>query len=110
MCVCVCVCVCVCGIVFVCLWNHICARTHPQPPTRTRTRTRTRTHTHPYPQVVPVRIKCTKKLVSADNHSNLFNFKYAHLCVIAPLCKDDLLALPNSLAKRYVVQAWGVWL
>uniref|UniRef100_A0A7S2AZN0 60S ribosomal export protein NMD3 n=1 Tax=Octactis speculum TaxID=3111310 RepID=A0A7S2AZN0_9STRA len=48
--------------------------------------------------VVPIRMKNTKKLISSDNHSNLFNYKFTHLGVIAPLCKDDLVVLPKALA------------
>lgn len=50
--------------------------------------------------VVPVKIKHTKKLISADNHSNIFNHKFTHLALIAPLCKDDLVLLPPKLSKR----------
>ena len=34
-----------------------------------------------------MKIKMTKKLVSADNHSNVFNHKYTYLMEMVPLCK-----------------------
>jgi len=50
--------------------------------------------------VCPVRVKKSKKLVSADNHSNIFHFKYTTNVEIIPLCKDDLVLLPKVLAKN----------
>ena len=50
--------------------------------------------------VVPCKVKMTKKLVSADNHSNVFNHKYTYLVELVPLCKDDLVVLPSSLARN----------
>ncbi|CAM9129723.1 unnamed protein product [Choristocarpus tenellus] len=48
--------------------------------------------------VVPCRTKHSKKLVSADNHSNVFNFHYTNLVTLVPVCKDDLVLLPRRLA------------
>ncbi|KAH8071626.1 amine dehydrogenase [Aureococcus anophagefferens] len=42
---------------------------------------------------VPTKVKDTKKLVSADTHSNLFNHQYTSLVELAPACKDDLVLL-----------------
>ena len=50
--------------------------------------------------VVPVRVKNTKKLISSDNHSNLFNYKFTHLMNIVPFCKDDVVVLPRQLARQ----------
>jgi hypothetical protein len=50
--------------------------------------------------VVPVKSKVTKKLVSADNHSNTFNIKFTYFMDMCTLCKDDLAVLPASLAKQ----------
>ena len=50
--------------------------------------------------VVPVRVKNTKKLISSDNHSNLFNYKFSHLMNIVPFCKDDVVVLPRQLARQ----------
>ena len=44
--------------------------------------------------------KVTKKLVSADNHSNTFNIKFTYFMDMCTLCKDDLAVLPASLAKQ----------
>lgn len=43
-------------------------------------------------------VKHSKKLVSADNHSNIFNFHYTYLVTLVPVCKDDLVLLPKRLA------------
>ena len=52
--------------------------------------------------VVPVTTKMTKKLVSADNHSNVMNHKWTYLMTIVPACKDDLVVLPRGLARNQV--------
>lgn len=44
-------------------------------------------------------MKHSKKLVSADNHSNIFNFHYTYLVTLVPVCKDDLVLLPKRLAE-----------
>eukprot|EP00611_Tribonema_gayanum_P012236 TRINITY_DN2286_c0_g1_i3.p1 TRINITY_DN2286_c0_g1~~TRINITY_DN2286_c0_g1_i3.p1 ORF type:complete len:539 (-),score=244.82 TRINITY_DN2286_c0_g1_i3:140-1756(-) len=49
--------------------------------------------------VIPCRIKNSKKLISADNHSNTYNFHYTYLVTVAPVCKDDLVLLPARLAE-----------
>eukprot|EP00977_Amphora_coffeiformis_P004627 scaffold1000_cov166-Amphora_coffeaeformis.AAC.17 len=41
--------------------------------------------------VVPVKLKTSKKLVSTDDKSNIANYKHTNLVEICPLCKDDLL-------------------
>lgn len=50
--------------------------------------------------VVPVKSKVTKKMVSEDNHSNVFNIKFTYFMDMCTLCKDDLAVLPASLAKQ----------
>lgn len=45
-------------------------------------------------------MKHSKKLVSADNHSNIFNFHYTYLVTLVPVCKDDLVLLPKRLAEQ----------
>lgn len=47
-----------------------------------------------------VQVKHSKKLVSADNHSNIFNFHYTYLVTLVPVCKDDLVLLPRRLAEQ----------
>ena len=49
---------------------------------------------------VPTKVKDTKKLVSADTHSNLFNHQYTSLVELAPACKDDLVLLDARTAQR----------
>lgn len=50
--------------------------------------------------VVPCRIKNSKKLVSADLNSNLFRHQFTSLVEIAPACKDDLLLMDPKEARR----------
>ena len=50
--------------------------------------------------VVPCKVKTSKKLVSTDDKSNIANFKHTNLVEICPLCKDDLLYLPVKLARQ----------
>jgi len=50
--------------------------------------------------VVPTKMKTSKKLIGTDDKSNVSNFKYTNLVEICPLCKDDLLYLPAKLARN----------
>ncbi|EIW73303.1 hypothetical protein TREMEDRAFT_59468 [Tremella mesenterica DSM 1558] len=52
--------------------------------------------------VVPVRSKGSEQLISSDTHSNTSNYKFTYSVEIVPVCKDDLVCLPRTLAK-----AWG---
>ena len=47
---------------------------------------------------VPIRSKQAKKLISQDDNSNVFNYKYTLYAEVAPICKDDLVMLPPQLA------------
>eukprot|EP00947_MAST-08B_sp_MAST-8B-sp1_P001961 g1961.t1 len=49
--------------------------------------------------VVPCRTKTSKQLVSADLKSNLFNYKFTFSTEIVPICKDDLVCLPDKVAR-----------
>eukprot|EP00804_Cyclotella_cryptica_P012045 CCRYP_004503-RA/>CCRYP_004503-RA protein AED:0.09 eAED:0.09 QI:117/0.6/0.5/1/0.6/0.5/6/409/599 len=49
--------------------------------------------------VVPMKVKSSKKLISTDDKSNVSNYKYTNLVEICTLCKDDLLFLPKKLAR-----------
>mmetsp|Transcript_25787 Transcript_25787/g.29482 ORF Transcript_25787/g.29482 Transcript_25787/m.29482 type:complete len:601 (-) Transcript_25787:132-1934(-) len=49
--------------------------------------------------VVPLKVKCSKKLIGTDDKSNISNFKFTNMVDICPLCKDDLLYLPAKLAR-----------
>ena len=49
---------------------------------------------------VPCRVKETKKLVSADPKSNLFNHQYTSLVTLAEACKEDLVVVDARTAAR----------
>ena len=49
---------------------------------------------------VPCRVKETKKLVSADPKSNLFNHQYTSLVTLAEACKEDLVVVDSRTASR----------
>ena len=49
--------------------------------------------------VVPMKVKSSKKLIGTDDKSNVSNYKYTNLVEICTLCKDDLLFLPKKLAR-----------
>lgn len=50
--------------------------------------------------VVPMKVKSSKKLIGTDDKSNVSNYKYTNLVEICTLCKDDLLFLPKKLARH----------
>lgn len=50
--------------------------------------------------VVPIKVKASKKLIGTDDKSNVANYKYTNLVEICPLCKDDLLYLPSKMARN----------
>ncbi|WOO86070.1 60S ribosomal export protein NMD3 [Vanrija pseudolonga] len=52
--------------------------------------------------VVPVRVKGSEQLISQDTHSGTANYKFTYSVEIVPVCKDDLVAIPKSLAR-----SWG---
>lgn len=47
-------------------------------------------------RVAPMRIKTTKKLVSADVKSNTANLKHTVTCDLVPLCRGDLVMIHKS--------------
>lgn len=49
--------------------------------------------------VVPVRTQASSSVVSMDVHTSTTNNKFTYSVEIAPICKDDLVVLPKSLAK-----------
>ncbi|KAB5594661.1 60S ribosomal export protein [Ceratobasidium theobromae] len=49
--------------------------------------------------VVPIRSKASEQLLSTDTHSNTANYKFTYSCEIIPICKDDLVCLPQKLAR-----------
>ena len=48
---------------------------------------------------VPIKVKKSKKLIGTDVKSNISNYKFTSYVEIIPLCREDLLYLPKSLAK-----------
>lgn len=50
--------------------------------------------------VVPIRSNQSKRLISADEHSNTYNYKYTFYAEIAPVCKDDLVVIDAKLAAQ----------
>ena len=46
--------------------------------------------------VAPARVSHSKKLISHDDKSNVFGYKYSWLVEIAPICRDDLVLLPRG--------------
>lgn len=52
--------------------------------------------------VVPVRCKGSEQLISQDTHNGTANYKFTYSVEIVPICKDDLVAIPRSLAR-----SWG---
>jgi nonsense-mediated mRNA decay protein 3 len=50
--------------------------------------------------VVPMKVKSSKKLIGTDDKSNVSNYKYTNLVEICTLCKDDLLFLPKKVARH----------
>ena len=50
--------------------------------------------------MLPCKVKQSKTLVSHDQKSNLFNYKYTFMIEIAPVCKDDLIFLEKEVSKE----------
>lgn len=48
--------------------------------------------------VVPIRSRHDKQLVSHDSKSNNYNFKYTFSVEISPICREDLICLPPKVA------------
>ncbi|AEO55576.1 hypothetical protein MYCTH_2299553 [Thermothelomyces thermophilus ATCC 42464] len=49
--------------------------------------------------VVPVHIKESRHLISADTHTGNKSYKFNFSAELVPVCRDDLVALPLKLAK-----------
>ena len=62
--------------------------------------------------MVPIRSKLSKRLISQDDNSNVFNYKYTQYAEVAPVCKDDLVTLDSKLAGILGVGGGGagVWI
>ncbi|KAJ1331804.1 60S ribosomal export protein NMD3 [Microdochium nivale] len=49
--------------------------------------------------VVPANVKKAQELISMDTHTAKKSYKFTYSVEIVPVCKDDLVALPISIAK-----------
>ena len=49
--------------------------------------------------VVPIRSRLSKRLISQDDSSNTYNYKYTMYAEVAPVCKDDLVLLEPKLLQ-----------
>ncbi|WFD30826.1 ribosome-binding protein [Malassezia sp. CBS 17886] len=49
--------------------------------------------------VVPVRVTKSEQLISTDVHTSTSNYKFTYSVEIVPICKDDLVCLPQRIAR-----------
>lgn len=50
--------------------------------------------------VLPIKTKQSRQLISHDQKSNIFNYKYTFMVEIAPICREDLIILDNDQYKK----------
>lgn len=50
--------------------------------------------------VLPVKCQHSKKLISHDIHSNIYNYKFTFSIEIVPISKDSLVCLPKKLTHQ----------
>ncbi len=50
--------------------------------------------------VFPIKTKESKQLISHDQNSNIFNYKYSIMVEIAPVCHDDLIVIDKQTSKE----------
>lgn len=50
--------------------------------------------------VLPCRYQHSKKLISHDIHSNIYNYKFTYSVEIVPISKDSLVCLPKKLTHH----------
>lgn len=50
--------------------------------------------------VLPVKCQQSKKLISHDIHSNVYNYKFTFSVEIVPLSKDSIVCLPKKLSHQ----------
>ncbi|RZC39523.1 60S ribosomal export protein NMD3 [Asbolus verrucosus] len=50
--------------------------------------------------VLPCKYSHSKKLISHDIHSNLYNYKFTYSVEIVPVSKDSLVCLPKKLTQQ----------
>ncbi|KFH42214.1 60S ribosomal export protein-like protein [Hapsidospora chrysogenum ATCC 11550] len=51
--------------------------------------------------VVPVTVKYSQELISHDEHTATATIKHSASADIVPVCRDDLVAIPIKLARKY---------
>lgn len=50
--------------------------------------------------VLPIKCQHSKKLISHDIHSNVYNYKFTFSIEIVPLSKDSVVCLPKKLTQQ----------
>lgn len=50
--------------------------------------------------VLPVKSQHSKKLISHDIHSNVYNYKFTYSIEIVPVSKDSIVCLPKKLTQQ----------
>lgn len=50
-------------------------------------------------KVIPCRYSASQQLISHDNRSNVYNYKYTFSVEIVPICKEDIVCLPLATSK-----------
>ena len=51
--------------------------------------------------VMPIKTKQSRQLISHDQKSNVFNYKYSFMLEIAPICRNDLIVLSSETSKAF---------
>lgn len=51
-----------------------------------------------FQSMIPIKYVHSKKLISHDVNSNTYNYKYTFSVDVVPVCKDNVVCLPRSLA------------
>lgn len=50
--------------------------------------------------MLPCKYQHSKKLISHDIHSNIYNYKFSYSVDIVPVSKDSVVCLPKKLAQQ----------
>lgn len=50
--------------------------------------------------VLPCKYQHSKKLISHDIHSNIYNYKFTYSVDIVPISKDSVVCLPKKLTQQ----------
>lgn len=49
--------------------------------------------------VIPIKYQHSKRLISHDANSNVYNYKYTFSVDVVPICKDNIVCLPPKVAR-----------